>query len=66
MIETKTSPPIGWNAAGLLAGAGAMVGILDSIPMEISVGAVTGLVLTWLLQQSPMDPDTTRLEPSSA
>ena len=51
---------IGWNAASLLAGAGAMVGVLDSIPMGISVGAVTGLVLTWLLQQSLMDPNTTK------
>lgn len=51
---------IGWNAASLIAGAGAMVGVLDSIPMGISVGAVTGLALAWLLQQSLMDPNTTR------
>jgi len=57
---------IGWNAVGLLAGAGAMVSVLESIPMGISVGAVTGLALTWLLQQSPADPGTTILETSTA
>jgi hypothetical protein len=51
---------IGWNAASLLAGAGAMVGVLDSIPMGISVGAVTGLALAWLLQQPLVDPNTTK------
>ena len=51
---------IGWNAASLLAGAGAMVGVLDSIPMGISVGAVTGLALAWLLQQPLIDPNTTK------
>ena len=56
---------IGWNAASLLVGAGAMVSVMESIPMGISVGAVTGLALTWLLQHSPADPDTTILETST-
>ena len=53
---------IGWNAASLIAGAGAMVSILESLPMGISVGAVTGLALTWLLQR----PDRAVLETSTA
>jgi hypothetical protein len=56
---------IGWNAASLISGAGAMVGVLDSIPMGISVGAVTGLALAWLLQQPLMDPNTTRQQSRS-
>ena len=43
---------VGWNAAGRLTGAGAMVNILESLLMGISIGVVTGLALTWLLQQS--------------
>jgi len=53
---------IGWNAAGLLAGAGAMVSILESIPMGICVGAVTGLALILLLQH----PGSKILETSRA
>jgi hypothetical protein len=53
---------IGWKAASLTAVAGAMVSVLDSIPMGISVGVITGLVLAWLLQQPRMVPNTTKLD----